>query len=173
MSNEYYEKYLKYKKKYLELKKQTGGIQVHGCIINKYDRDGQLVSLLWSNIRIFLNGIYPNKFSTSIGASYQRSCRLWLWLIEANMNNPIYKDNFDPDISGNRNHIEIYRINNTRIGFQVIYTKDGIEHIENIEIDVNPINRDEDLNVPDTIMKKIVELCGKFFPQYPIPPLDI
>jgi hypothetical protein len=155
MSIDYQEKYLKYKKKYLELKKQIGG--VIPC------DDGEPLQFLWGSVWNHFNhyGLIPYfGFYTGKTQRYN-TCNLWVWLHSANIA-------YDPDVHGNRNHIDVYAVDNNTIGFNVTYTVNNNEYIHNERIQVNNIQNfiqdylqngpNANMEIPNQIFNKLREL---------------
>jgi len=117
--NNYEQKYLKYKKKYMELKKiqQNGGVRY--CDTN--DPDIQYLVNLWKIVR--QNMKYKDyNFSGTIGrlrSSRRYPCNLWIW----HKNN---QTNYNHG-NGPSNHVDLYCTNiwDDRIDFGITVSVNG------------------------------------------------
>ena len=145
----YYEKYLKYKFKYLELKKQMGGVE-------QCDTKDSFVQSLYNVYSILLRNLkdrdsdIDGRKGRLVGS---KSCNLWLW--KHSHNNNYHGNRGDPV-----NHIDIYwDTKRDAIGVQV---KKNSVHGNKYELE--HIKYENDTQYADAITDNIETILKNEFP---------
>lgn len=111
----YYQKYLKYKEKYLRLKKQFGGVT--DCNTN-FEDNSMFYNIYGNTVEILKN--IDNDYSGTRGTTDSRpnNCNLWIW----NKRNPSTRKY--------RNHLDLYYLNIDKVDGSTYNDIDNIISVE-------------------------------------------
>ena len=113
----YYKKYLKYKQKYIQLKKQFGG--VHNCDTTL--GDNRLISNIYKTTCGILRNMDQDYSFTKGATENPRNsdkCNLWVW------------NKMVPSPPNNRNHIDIYYLNIVKYDYSIYNEFNNIQYVE-------------------------------------------
>ncbi len=155
MKSIYYGKYLKYKKKYLELKNQIGGVKKcdtnYGINQSLYNVYGKILELLMSST----NAANENDYDGTRGAlNHSNSCNLWVWKKSHN-------HGYTGHIGDPVNHIDIFwDENNEKMGYRI---KKNSAHVGgNQYFTISEYKNDN--QYANLLYPEIISLLNTYFP---------